>query len=62
MNDYIIEASKDGKKWHFQTSFNNGDLSRWEIPFDLETAKREAIGFRHARYKDWKYTRLVVNI
>jgi len=60
--DYIIEASLAGEHFKRQTSFSNGDVSRWGEPFNLELAKKEAEGFKEVRRKDFKHVRLIVNI
>lgn len=63
--DYIIEASNDGARWHRQTAFNNGDISRWNKPMDLELAHREFCGFKEVRCSGrephYIYARLIVN-
>ena len=60
--DYVIEASRDGENFKRQASFNNGDVSRWDEPFNLELAKKEAEGFKEVRRKEFKHVRLIVNI
>lgn len=66
MPNYIIEASVNGREWKMQTCFNNGDINRWNEPFDIESAKKEAEGFKEVRASgrrpEFSYVRLIVNI
>jgi hypothetical protein len=60
---YIIEASKDGKKWQHMARFKKGQISRWNTPFDETVALKEAQTFKHVRYRDgWIYVRLVIEL
>lgn len=59
---FTIEASKDGRIYHHQTSFKEGEISRWNTPFTSELAIKETQDFAEVRKKHWPYVRLVIDI
>lgn len=61
--DYIIEASKDGIHWIYQTGFRKGQRSRFnDAPFDYKVAITEAMAFKRVKIKDYSFVRLIINI
>lgn len=59
---FIIEASKDGKNWKHQARFEEGDNSRFDEPFNEVVALKEAESFEKARYKDFPFVRLIIEL
>ena len=61
--EFIIEASVGDKKWKEMARFKEGQISRWETPFNETVAIREARAFRHARHRDgWRCVRVIINL
>lgn len=62
--EYVIEASRDGKKWIGQARFKEGQPSRFNnLPFNETIAIKEAQGFKSARYNDgWIHVRVVIEV
>ncbi len=59
---YTIKASRDGVNYLYMASFDEGQDSRFNKPFDDEVAIMEAKSFKYIRGDEFPYVKLVIQI